>query len=82
MGAVPAACVKKGHRVDVTPSSEKRLDPAEVLTVLAVHNSTPRPGKITWDLLGREPYEIGAATMVLILNPDPIKEPPNGLRRR
>lgn len=68
MGAVPAACVKKGHQVDL-------LDGSPLKDVIGVHPSTPEPGRITWDIKDDGTVEIGGATMVLILNPTPIKEP-------
>ncbi|MBT9255389.1 hypothetical protein KMZ30_07360 [Phycicoccus sp. KQZ13P-1] len=52
---VPAACVAAGDTVD------------QLGTIRAVHNSTPRPGLITWDHDGG-PTTISAVQNVTVTN--------------
>jgi hypothetical protein len=61
---IPAAAVKAKHTVLIAREEGGSRLP---LTVTKVHNSTPTPGRITWELANGEIHEIGAAAPVDII---------------
>lgn len=59
--SLPAAAIKAKQVVLLARSEGERRQP---VTVTKVHNSTPVPGRITWELATGETHEIGAAAPV------------------
>jgi hypothetical protein len=61
MSTTVAAAVRQGQLVFLARREGEQRFP---MTVLRVHNSTPMPGRITWELANGETHEIGAAASV------------------
>jgi hypothetical protein len=59
--SLPAAAIKARQVVLLARTEGDRRHP---VTVVKVHNSTPEPGRITWELANGETHEIGAAAPV------------------